>query len=155
MSNMTSIETIIDFLEYGFRRLDYSLQGLAEDELDWQSCSEANTLRNILTHIIGEWYERDARIVAGNKNMVNDSLPDSLKNGTVLSLDEIIGLLDGGKRFLRSEFNSLTDIDLDYEIDWFLGNRTRGYYLIHCIGELLHHEGQIAAIRGLKKRISN
>ena len=152
---MTSIGTVKMFLEYGFNRLDDSLVALTEGELDWRCCIEANTIRNILTHIIIEWYERDARVLSGDKNIVVTGPPGSLKNDSRMSLDELLGYIDEGKRFLRSEFGSLTDVDLDLLIDWFLGYRTRGYYLIHCVGELLHHEGQIAAIRGLKRRSSD
>jgi hypothetical protein len=43
--------------------------------------------------------------------------------------------------------------DLAKEMDWFMGKKTRGFYLMLGVSEIIHHEGQIAAIRGVEKRI--
>jgi hypothetical protein len=151
---MTDIQTVQQFLHNSFGRLDHTLHGIKEDELDWRCCPESNTIRNILTHIMVEWYERDARTVAGNKD-AEVSLPISDSKWNSLSLDQMRSYLEDGKGFLVFEIDKLSNDDLELEINWFIGKRTRGEYFIHGIGEKFHHEGQIAAIRGALHRQRN
>ena len=53
---MGKIGTIKEFTMVGFNRLNSATKNLTEEQLDWKSCSEANTISNILGHLIGEWY---------------------------------------------------------------------------------------------------
>ena len=48
------IKTLKAFTELGFDRLDRATKDLTEEQLDWQSCVEANTIRWILTHLSSE-----------------------------------------------------------------------------------------------------
>lgn len=139
-------------MEQAFGRLDYSIQALSEEELDWKCCPEANTIRNILVHIIVEWYERDGRTFSGNIDLKEVFIPESLSEPSKLSLGSLLSLLEEGKDFMRTKMNEISSSVLLDEIDWFLGVRTRESYLVHGIGEVFHHEGQIAATRGLYKR---
>jgi hypothetical protein len=38
-------------------------------------------------------------------------------------------------------------------MDWFMGKQTVGSYLMLGVSEIIYHEVQIAAIRGVEKRI--
>jgi len=40
-------------------------------------------------------------------------------------------------------------------MDWFMGKLPVGSYLMLGVSEILHHEGQIAAIRGVENRIKD
>jgi len=48
--------------------------------------------------------------------------------------------------------DGLTDASLEEEID-FWGKRKRGQALMMLVSEVHHHEGQVAAILGLEKRM--
>jgi hypothetical protein len=61
--------------------------------------------------------------------------------------------LKEGKDHLRSELAKVKDEDLAKEMEWFMGKKPRGFYLMLGVSEIIHHEGQIAAIRGVEKRI--
>jgi hypothetical protein len=69
------------------------------------------------------------------------------------SLEEIKIDLDRGKQYLIDELSKLTDDSLKKEIEWFRGKKPVSNYLMVFIKEIFHHEGQIAAILGLHKRM--
>ena len=51
------------------------------------------------------------------------------------------------------KLDNLTEEVLAEEMDWFYGKRPKQAYLMLAISEILHHEGQIAAILGVEKRM--
>lgn len=150
---MAKIETIREFAEVGFTRLDNITKDLKEEQLDWMSCAKANTIRNILTHLVSEWYGFIPKIVAGDKDAKIKGKPEGYEGNKKLSLAEILTDLKEGKDFLRSELAKVKDEDLAKEMTWFMGKKTQGFYLMLGISEIIHHEGQVAAILGVEKRL--
>lgn len=150
---MAKIDTIKEFAELGFNRLDGALKDITEEQLDWMSCSEANTIRNILTHLISEWYGFVPKIIAGDKDAKVKGVPEGYVGNKDLNLDQIMKDLKEGKDHLRKELGKVKDEDLAKEMDWFMGKKPVGFYLMLAVSEIIHHEGQIAAIRGVEKRL--
>ena len=146
---MGKINSIKEFTQVGFNRLNNATKDLSEEQLDWKSCSEANTIRNILGHLIGEWYGFIPKILAGDKDLEVKGY-----SGTEgKSLEQIMSDLAEGQKHLLAELDKVKDEDLTKEMDWFRGKQPVGNYLMIGVSEILHHEGQIAAIRGVEKRI--
>ena len=141
------------FTTLGFDRLERATKDLKEEQLDWKCCPEANTIRWVLTHIAEELHVFIPKILAGNKDYKPKGWPEDYTGNTSYSLEKIMGDLESGRaKFLKS----LDEIDADSlseEIDWFYGKRPRESYLMLAISEIHHHEGQIAAILGLEKRM--
>ncbi len=146
---MGKIGTIKEFTKVGFNRLDNATKDLTEELLDWKSSSEANTIRNILGHLIGEWYGFIPKILAGDKDLE----VEGYSGAEGKSLEQIISDLAEGKKHLLTELDKVKDEDLAKEMDWFMGKLPVGNYLMIGVSEILHHEGQIAAIRGVDKRV--
>lgn len=146
---MGKIGTIKEFTMVGFNRLNNATKNLTEEQLDWKSCSEANTIRNVLGHLIGEWYGFVPKILAGDKNLEVEGYAGTEGK----SLDEIKADLAEGQKHLVAELAKVKDEDLAKEMDWFMGKQTVGSYLMLGVSEIIHHEGQIAAILGVEKRI--
>ncbi len=147
---MAKIDTIKEFAQLGFTRLDGALKDMPEEQLDWKSCSEANTIRNIVTHLIGEWYGFIPKIIAGDK----DAKTDSYEAKPGMSLKDLMKDYEKGKKDLVAKLDKVKDTDLAKEMDWFMGKKPVGFYLMLGVSEIIHHEGQIAAIRGVKKRLT-
>ena len=150
---MAKIDTIKEFAMLGFSRLDRAIDGVTEEQLDWMSCSEANTARNILTHLISEWYGFIPKIIAGDKDAPVKGVPEGYVGNADMSLEEIMKDYNEGKKHLLEQLGKVKDEDLAKEMDWFMGKQTVGFYLMMGVSEIIHHEGQIAAIRGVEKRI--
>jgi hypothetical protein len=150
---MANVDSIKEFAEIGFMRLERATEGLTEEQLDWKSCPEANTIRWILTHLNSEFFGFIPKIVTGDKELESE-LPEGYVGNMDYSLEKIMGDLDKGKGKLMDMMDDLEDEDLDEEMDWFYGERTKGFYLMLAISEIIHHEGQIAAILGVEKRMT-
>ena len=69
------------------------------------------------------------------------------------SLQKIKGDLEKGKAKLMKKLDKATPEVLAEEMDWFYGKKPKQAYLMLAISEILHHEGQIAAILGVEKRM--
>lgn len=150
---MGKVKTIKEFAELGLFRLDNALKGMTEDQLDWLSCSEANTIRNILTHLVYEWNGFIPKIVAGDKDAKVKGVPEGYVGNKELTLEDIMKDIAEGKKYLLEQLGKVKDEDLVKEMDWFMGPKPLGFYLMLGVSEITHHEGQIAAIRGVEKRL--
>jgi len=151
---MANVETIKEFANIGFMRLSRVTTDLTEEQLDWKSCREANTIRWILTHLNSEFFGFIPKIISGNKELESE-LPDDYVGNTGYSLEKILSDLREGKRKLMEMLEELNEEELEEEMDWFYGIRTKGFYLMLAVSEIIHHEGQIAAILGVEKRMKS
>jgi hypothetical protein len=155
------IETYMDFTVRAFNYLDGETENLTEEQLDWKSCEEANTIRNILGHLFDEWYGDLPKITSGVEVLEDDDSQALRERASFYgfngvegkSLNQIKSDLISGKNFFFSELGKISDEDLSREVEWFKGKMSIGNYLIIFIAEIFHHEGQIAAILGVKNRI--
>ena len=150
---MKKVDTINEFAKLGLFRLDRALKDLTEDQLDWKSCSEANTIRNILTHLVYEWNDFIPKIVAGDKDAKVKGVPKDYIGNKDLILEDIMIDVAEGKIFLLEQLYKVKDEDLQKEMDWFMGLKPLGFYLMLGVSEIFHHVGQIAAIRGVEQRL--
>lgn len=151
----------MEFTEEAIRHLDMAMEDLTEEQLDWKSCPEANTIRNILDHLFVEWYGGLPKVLSGDAVLPDEDI--SVIRERIIargytgvegkSLEQIKIDLSEGKKYLVTEIDKLNDEDLAKEIEWFRGKQPMSNYLMIFIAEILHHEGQIAAIRGVEKRI--
>ena len=121
-----------------------------EELLDWASCADANTLRWILTHLNQELYVYLPRMLGGT---VPDDWPEDYIENSSYSLEKIMGDLESGKKNLLGLLDATKDESLNVEVDLFMGKKPLQFYVTLMISEIIHHEGQIAAIVALDKRI--
>lgn len=146
---MGKVDGIKQFAGLSLNRLDNAMKNVTEEQLDWMSCSEANTIRSIMGHLIGEWYGFVPKIVAGDK----DAEVPGYAGAEGKNLEEIMADYEAGKAELMKILDGVKDEDLGKEMDWFMGKLPMGQYLMLGVSEILHHEGQVAAILGVEKRI--
>ena len=146
---MGKVDNIKHFAGMSLNRLDNTTKNLSEEQLDWKSCSEANTVRNILGHLVGEWYGFIPKIAAGSK----DAEVEGYAGTEGKSLKQIKADYEAGKGNLMKTLDGISDEDLAKEMEWFMGKQSTANYLMLGVSEILHHEGQIAAILGVEKRI--
>ena len=142
-----------DFTEMGLSLLDQRIADLKEEQLDWKSCAEANTIRWILTHLTDEMFVFYPKVVTGDRNYRPEGWPKDYVGNPGHSLEQIKGNLEKGKAKLLEMFDDLTPEDLAEEMEYFSGTKPKQYYLMLGISEIHRHEGQIAAILGVEKRL--
>ncbi len=146
-------EAIKAFAQLGFDRLERAIKDLNEEQLDWKSCPEANTIRWILTHLSSELHVFVPKILKADKGYTPEGWPDDYTGNTSYSLEKILGDINEGKAKLMKKLDKLSAESLAEEIDWFYGKQPKEKYLMLGVSEILHHEGQIAAILGVEKRM--
>jgi len=147
------VEAIKAFAQIGFERLERATKDLKREQLDWKSCPEANTVRWILTHLSQELHVSIPRLLSGDKAYMPKGWPKDYVGNTGFTLKKITEDLKSGKADLMKRLDEITAKSLSEEIDYFMGKRSREYYVMFMISEILHHEGQIAAILGVEKRM--
>lgn len=147
------IETIKAFTQLGLDLLDRRTADLEEAQLDWKYCSEANTIRWILTHLSYEMHVFFPKVVKGEKDYKPEGWPSDYVGNAGYSLEKIKGDIETGKAKLMKMLGKLTPEDLAEEMDWFSGVKPKEAYLILGVSEIFRHEGQIAAILGVEKRM--
>jgi len=136
----------------GLDRLDGLTKDLDEKLLDWRPEPEANSLRWILTHESYILHVVLPRVLRGRRGYKPEGWPDDYQGNPGYSLEKIREDLERGREGVMVELEKLTDEDLAEEIDFFNG-RTREWSVLWLISELIHHEGQVAAILGHWKRM--
>ncbi len=147
------IEMMKAFAQVGFDRLDRATKDLTEEQLDWKSCPEANTIRWNLTHLASEMFVFVPKIIKGDKEYKPEGWPEDYVGNESYSLEKIMGDIEKGKAKFMKKLDNLTEEVLAEEMDWFYGKKPKQAYLTLAISEILHHEGQIAAILGVEKRM--
>jgi uncharacterized damage-inducible protein DinB len=147
------IEMLKAFAEMGFYRLERATKDLKEEQLDWKSCPEANTIRWILTHLANAMHVYLPKILKGDKEYAPEEWPDDYVGNSSYSLEKILKDLEEEKKTFFASLDKTTPEALEEEMDWFFGKQPKMQYLIMAISEILHHEGQIAAILGVEKRM--
>jgi uncharacterized damage-inducible protein DinB len=145
------IQTIKTYAQIGFDRLAEATHELKPEQLDWKSCSEANTIRWILTHLSEELHVYAPQFISGTAPRRN--WPKDYVGNTTFSLEKILADIETGKNDVMKSLEKLAPVKLDEEVDMWGTKQKRDYAIIMIMSEVLHHEGQIAAILGLEKRM--
>jgi uncharacterized damage-inducible protein DinB len=141
-----------EFAEYHLNALEETLKGLDEKEANYKPTDESNTIEWIVNHLCRITNTALPRIIKGDPNYKPTAWPDDYKEQHY-SLDKYMADLAAGKRAVLDGIGKLTDAELEQDIPLWGGTRKRKAGLFAYIGEIVHHKGQIAYIRGTVKRL--
>jgi uncharacterized damage-inducible protein DinB len=144
---MSSI--LAEFAESIFERLNHTLDGLDEEGLYWKPVEKSNSLYWILVHttriailLIPQVLERSY-----NPKGWDDDFEQQKHSLEELKRD----LTEAGKKIVDG-IKKLDETQLSEEIMIWGSMRPLKEPLFVLLGELLHHNGQIAMLRGIYKR---
>lgn len=149
MSEKTQI--LKEYAEYHFNSLEETLKGLGEDEANYKPTDESNSIEWIVNHLCRISNTALPRIIKGDPNYKPIGWPDDYKEKHY-SLDKYMADLAAGKKMTIDGISKLMDTQLEEEITLWGGTKKRKIGLFAYIGEIVHHKGQIAYIRGTVKR---
>jgi len=147
------VKALIKFSKIGFSRLEMATKDLTAEQLDIKSCPEASTIRWILTHLTEVLHIFTPKVLTGNKEYKPEGWAEDYTGNPSYSLEKILGDLEASKAGYLERLENIDIPSLDETIDWFYGVQPREVYLMLAISEIHHHGGQIAAIRGVEKRM--
>ena len=150
----TKIEAMKIFVEYGLTRLTWDIQELEETILNWRINPKANSVKWLLTHISMILNVYFPRALTNNLSYLPENWLPEYHDNEYLTLETIMNDIEKGKNETLNGLNQLSENSLEEMLNWYIGEAPRETYLMILSSEILHHEGQIASIIGLKKRLS-
>ena len=138
-----------DFADYIFNRLENLIDGLGEEEMHWRPVEESNSIYWILTHTSRIAYILIPQVLDGTYNPAGwDDDYEQKKH----SLEELSIDLQKAREMVVEGIRKLTTEQLENEIEIWGRKRPLKQPLFVLLGELLHHHGQMAMLRGIYKR---
>jgi hypothetical protein len=151
--------------------LENVLEGLTQDDLDWQPRYDSNSIGWLVWHLTRQQDAQIASLIGGGQLWVADKWytkfgrqpePDDVGFGhspeqvsafkspeprTLLSYNRAV--VERSKHYI----SSLSESDLDIELDepWFQPLPTVGVRLVSILDDSVLHAGQAAYVRGLRQ----
>jgi len=141
-----------DQAEYIYERIGRTLEGVTEKEMKWKPTEVSNSIEWILNHMARLSNLSLPRIIKGDPEYKPADWPDDYRD-THHSLEKMMGDVEKGRKVVLEGIGKLTSAQLEEEIPLWGGTRKRKTGLFAYLGELVHHNGQIAYLRGTMKRL--
>lgn len=145
-------EILKEELEYVFSSLERTLEGIDEKEFNYRLTEASNDIQWILNHLSRIVNLSLPRIVKGDPDYAPVNWPEDYREQNY-SLGKLIGDINVGKEQVLEGVAGLSEEELEEDIPLWGGTRKRKTGLFAYIGEIFHHRGQIAYIRGTIKRL--
>ena len=145
------MQQLIEFTEYIFREIIHTNEEITTEILDWKPHEESNNIRWILTHQTRIASILLPQILTGTNN---PSGWDDNYQEQPHSLDELKNDLNEAKEKVLSLLDGLDEESMNNEILVWGSKHPRKEAVYALLGELLHHNGQISMIKGIKTRIT-
>jgi uncharacterized damage-inducible protein DinB len=150
MSEKVSI--LKEYADYIFGSLDETVKGLTEKEAAWRPTEQSNSIEWTLNHLARISNVSLQRIIKGDPNYMPKGWPEDYKDRR-FTVDKMMKDIASGKKKVLDGMSELSDIKLEEEIPLWGGKKKRKIGLFAYLGELIHHRGQIAYLRGTIKRL--
>ena len=142
------IESLKALANTAFGRYDMTMKDLKETEIDWKPVEETNNIRWILTHLSQQWNVGFQRTFRGDNNFKPVGWPDDYVGSKAITFAKLSADLAKGKAGVLEGIGKLTPAELNIEVQAPSGMVKRYDRLLRQLSEVMHHEGQIAYIRG-------
>jgi len=141
-----------EYAEYVYESLERALEGLMEKEITWRPTEVSNSIEWILNHLARISNLALPRIIKGDPKYAPDGWPSDYRSKHH-GLEKMLKDIEAGKKVVLEGIGNLTSTQLEEEIPLWGGTRQRKIGLFAYLGELVHHKGQIAYLRGTMKRL--
>jgi len=132
--------------------LDRHVENLGEKEYTYKLTPESNNIQWILNHLSRIVNVSIPRIVKGDPNWTPKGWPADYKD-QAYGLEKLMKDIKAGRKAAVEGLAKLKDEQLEEEIPLWGGKQKRKTGVFAYIGELYHHRGQAAYIRGTVKRL--
>ena len=139
-------------LEYAVGALERTVEGLSEEEYRFKPTPVSNSVQWQLNHVSRIVNISIPRLIKGVTEYTPKGWPEDYRDQDY-PLDKLMADINKGVKAAAKEMRGLTDDDLEAEIPMWGGTRLRKIGLFAYIGEVFHHRGQAAYVRGTYKRL--
>ncbi|MCB2171502.1 DinB family protein [archaeon] len=145
------MNVLTDFAGYIFERITQTANEITPEIMDWKPVNEANSIYWILVHMTRIAYLLIPQLLTGTYNPEGWDDDYEQQKHSLTELKE-----DLGKARVRvlSLLSELDEAQLDEKVMIWGSMRPLKEPIFFLLGELLHHNGQIAMLRGINKRVN-
>jgi len=138
--------------DYIFERIEGTVEGLTDVEAAWRPCQGSNDIKWILTHMARIGGILIQQVIQGT---VKPGGWDDDYEGQPHSLEGVIDDLGRAHGVISRGLDGTSDEELGIPVTIWGRETDRRSLLFHLLAELIHHNGQIAMLRGIYKRSSD
>jgi uncharacterized damage-inducible protein DinB len=138
--------------DFMFNAIRENIEGLTEDELKWRPVKESNTIHNILNHTVRIAYILIPQVIEDNVNPEgwDDDYEDKLH-----SYEKLLDDFGKAQSIVVEGIKGMSEEDLESELELWGRVMIRKHLIFHLLKEIIHHNGQIAMLKGIYKRRNN
>jgi hypothetical protein len=143
---------LAEAFEFAFARFENTVQGVDEKEINHRLTGQSNSISMILSHVSRLTNVNMPRVISGGLSYVPEGWPtDNLEQSH--GAEKLLNDIRTGKERVIDGVVALTDAQLNEVIPMMSGPYRRKVGLFAYLGEVFHHMGQIAFIRGTIRRL--
>jgi uncharacterized damage-inducible protein DinB len=146
-------EILAEELEWALSSLQRTCDNLDEEEFKFKPTTVSNSIQWQLNHISRIVNTSLPRLIKGVAEYNPEGWPEDYRNQDY-PLDRLMKDIKKGADKALPMLKELSNNDLEAEIPMWGGTRQRKIGLFAYIGEVYHHKGQAAYIRGTFKRLN-
>jgi hypothetical protein len=146
-------EILAEELEWALGSLKRTSENLGEDEFKYVPTPVSNSIQWQLNHISRIVNASLPRLIMGVTEYTPEGWPSDYREQDY-PLDKLMEDIAKGANKALPMLKELSNEDLEAEIPMWGGKRQRKIGLFAYIGEVYHHKGQVAYIRGTYKRLN-
>ncbi|MCK4438059.1 DinB family protein [Candidatus Bathyarchaeota archaeon] len=139
-------------LEYAVGALERTVEGLGEEEYRFKPTPVSNSVQWQLNHISRIVSISLPRLIKGVTEYTPEGWPEDYRDQDY-GMKKLMADIKKGMKADVDGLKGLSDEDLEIEIPLTGGTRQRKIGLFAYIGEVFHHRGQAAYVRGTYKRL--
>ena len=147
-----NINILWENAEYIFDRINRTIEGISEKEMNWKPTEASNSIGWILNHLARLSNISIPRIIKGDPEYMPEGWPEDYREKQH-TLEKMMEDINKGKKNVIEGIRKLSLSDLEEEIPLWGGTRKRKTGLFAYLGELVHHNGQIAYLKGTINRL--
>ena len=141
-----------DQAEYIFGSISRTVEGITEEDAKWKPTEESNSIAWTLNHMSRIANVSIPRIIKGNQEYKPAGWPDDYKEQDH-KVEKMLKDINTAKKVVLKDIGNLTSEQLEEEIPLWRGKQKRKTGIFAYLGELVHHKGQIAYLKGTQKRL--
>ncbi len=145
-------EVLREAFEFAFSALERTLEGTDDKEYTYRLNEASNDIHSILNHLSRMTNLNIPRIIRGEPYHTPGDKPVEPDEPNQ-SLEKLLDDIDKGKEKVIEGVAGLSEEDLEEMVPLMAGPYPRKIGLYAYLGELFHHRGQIAFIRGTIRRL--
>jgi uncharacterized damage-inducible protein DinB len=145
------MNVLTDFAGYIFESVTQTANEITPEIMEWKPVNEANSIHWILVHMTRIAYLLIPQLLTGTYNPEGWDEDYEQQKHSLTELKEDLGK---ARLLVLSLLAALDEAQLDEEIMIWGSMRPLKEPIFVLLGELIHHNGQIAMLRGINKRVN-